>query len=168
MLYKESLWVVTCSACRQLASFYTGTIHSSVLFPFLYWNSFPFSISALDITLWTQVPYTVLGQDDWKWCLKYIPKPMNLKIESAHPHKSPAAYISWYHKLLVISINKIEGIRQKEVSLWQPLGATRYVGRGIMKHDNLLLTLTSCWKDTNLNQSPWRNQGGLLLTFSAK
>lgn len=82
-------------------------------------------------------------------------KPMNLKIERAHPHKSPAAYISWYHKLLVISVNKIEGKRQKEVSLWQPLGATRYVGRGIMKRDNLLLTLTSCWKDTNLNQSPW-------------
>lgn len=42
-------------------------------------------------------------------------KPMNLKIEHAQPCKSPATYISWHHKLLVIT-TKIEGIRQKEVN----------------------------------------------------
>lgn len=39
---------------------------------------------------------------------------MNLKIESDQPHKSPDADVSWYHKLLVTSTSKVEGMGWRE------------------------------------------------------
>lgn len=104
------------SACCQPASFCIGTIHSSVLFPALKGRGFH-SLPVLQLSLfepWSHTPCWVrmTGSGAWSVCQK----PRNLKIEHAQPHKSSAAYVPGCHKLPAIATNKIEGIRQKEVS----------------------------------------------------
>ena len=64
----ESHWAVTFLVCHQPASFCTGTIRSSVCSLPL-WKRFLFSTPALDTTLWTVAPQTMLGQCDWQSCL---------------------------------------------------------------------------------------------------
>lgn len=115
------------------------------------WKRFLFSTRALDRYRSLNSGLTYDAGPGWLAVVPgvYFKCPWTLK-QHAQPHKSPAAYVSWYHKLLVISTNKIERMSQKEVSLWQPL-VPPDMGGGVMEHDKLLLGFTSCCKDVNWN-----------------
>lgn len=146
LLYRESHWVVTSSACHQPASVLCW--YHPFICPLCLpsQKKFPFSTCAPNITLWTLAPHTMLSSDDGRHAWRACQVPINLKIEHAQPHKSPTACVSWYHELLVLSSNRVEGMRQREVSLWQALEPPD-TGGGVMEHGNLLLGFTSCCRD---------------------